>query len=66
MRQQIVSFHLDDPNDWVADLDCGHGQHCRRNPPWINRSWVLTEEGRQAQIGQSLECKKCDQPDDEM
>ena len=66
MRRQIVGFHLDYANDWVADLDCGHGQHCRHNPPWINRSWVLTEKGRQAQIGHSLDCKKCDERDDDI
>ncbi len=27
MQQAIIDFHLDEENDWVADLACGHGQH---------------------------------------
>ena len=33
MQQAILGFHLDEENDWVADLACGHGQHVRHNPP---------------------------------
>lgn len=67
MQQPIVGYHRDEVDDWVAQLACGHGQHVRHNPPWINRPWVVTEKGREAMKGQVLECKKCDQgapPDD--
>lgn len=61
MDQRIVGFHLDDQQDWVAELACGHNQHVRHNPPWTNRPWVMTSEGRQATLGRTLACKKCDE-----
>ena len=42
----IVGFHQDQEGDWVAELDCGHNQHVRHNPPWQERAWVLSSEGR--------------------
>jgi hypothetical protein len=30
--RKIVDYHLDECFDWVADLECGHQQHVRRNP----------------------------------
>ncbi|MFP5349818.1 MAG: DUF3565 domain-containing protein [Gammaproteobacteria bacterium] len=64
MKRRIVGFHKDERNDWVADLECGHAQHVRHRPPWINRPWVVTAEGRKSRIGAKLNCKKCgaDQP----
>lgn len=61
MQQAIIGFHLDDENHWVADLACGHGQHVRHNPPWQNRPWVMTEQGRKEKLGVRLECKKCEE-----
>ena len=63
MQQAIVGFHLDEENHWVADLTCGHTQHVRHDPPWQNRPWVLTEQGRNEKLGVMLECKKCDATD---
>lgn len=60
MKQAIAGYHTDDEGDWVAELACGHFQHVRHNPPWINRPWVVSESGRNAKRGQLLECKKCD------
>lgn len=60
MQQAIVGFHLDEQGHYVADLACGHGQHVRHDPPWQNRPWVLTEQGRNEKLGVMLECKKCD------
>ena len=60
MKQNIVGFHLDAEQDWVAELACGHNQHVRHRPPWILRPWVVTEEGRRSMLGTQLECKKCD------
>jgi len=59
MFQEIVGYHLDDENDWVAELACGHFQHVRHQPPWINREWVTTPEGRDSKLGIKLNCKKC-------
>jgi hypothetical protein len=61
MTRVIVGFHKDENDDWVADLDCGHTQHVRHRPPWQNRPWVTTEEGRSRFLGHQLNCKKCDE-----
>jgi hypothetical protein len=29
MDRTIVGFHLDDEQQWVAELECGHDQHVR-------------------------------------
>lgn len=60
MKRKIVGYHKDDLQDWVAELDCGHGQHVRHNPPWVNRPWVESHEGRDAMLGFELNCKLCD------
>lgn len=60
MQQKIIDFHLDEENHWVADLACGHTQHVRHDPPWQNRPWVISEDGRKAHLGESLDCKDCD------
>ena len=61
MKRKIVDFHQDEEGHWVADLECGHGQHVRHNPPWLTRPWVITAEGRQSRLGVILDCKKCDE-----
>lgn len=60
MHQPIVGYHQDEENHWVAELRCGHFQHVRHLPPWYNRSWVTTGEGRDSMLGFELSCKKCD------
>jgi len=60
MQRKITGFHLDEFNDWVADLECGHTQHVRHNPPWVVRPWVTNDEGRQAKLGTALDCKDCE------
>ena len=57
--RKIVAFHLDEYLDWVAELECGHQQHVRHNPPWIEHHWVTTSEGRQAHLGHELRCVAC-------
>jgi hypothetical protein len=59
--QPIVGFHLDEHGDWVAELACGHFQHVRNDPPWQNRPWTQTPEGRTTALGRTLDCRKCDQ-----
>lgn len=66
MQQAIVGFHIDEEilrSDaaQVADLACGHTQHVRHDPPWQNRPWVLTEQGRKEKLGVMLECKTCEE-----
>ncbi|XKH02418.1 DUF3565 domain-containing protein [Marinobacter nauticus] len=61
MKQTIVGYHKDDENHWVAQLACGHNQHVRHDPPWVNRPWVTTRMGRESMLGFELNCKKCDQ-----
>ena len=60
MKRKIIGYHLDEYNDWVAELDCYHGQHVRNNPPFINRPWVESEEGRNSMLGEALNCVRCD------
>jgi hypothetical protein len=43
----------------VADLECGHTQHVRHDPPWQSRPWVVTPEGRAQFIGKTLRCVLC-------
>jgi hypothetical protein len=61
MKRKITGFHTDAENQWVAELECGHGQHTRHDPPWIERPWVTTEEGRQSHLGEELNCVRCDE-----
>ena len=57
--EKITGFHLDEDNHWVADLSCYHTQHVRHNPPWQQREWVLSDNGRNGFIGFELKCKSC-------
>jgi hypothetical protein len=43
----------------VAELECGHGQHVRHDPPWQVREWVTTDEGRAQHLGTTLDCVRC-------
>lgn len=61
MLRKICGFHQDDAGDWVAELDCHHGQHVRHKPPFFNRPWVETPDGRMSQLGAELNCVRCDQ-----
>ena len=57
--RRIVGFHMDVEAQWVAELECGHTQHVRHDPPWQVREWVLTEAGRQRFLGTELGCVRC-------
>ena len=60
MMRAITGFRLDEASDWVADLDCGHGQHVRHRPPFVNRPWVVSDAGRAGMLGTALDCARCD------
>lgn len=60
MQQAIVGYHRDEEDHWVAELACGHFQHVRHQPPWVERPWVLTPAGRRSRLGVKLECVKCE------
>ena len=56
-----MDYHQDEEQHWVARLSCGHNQHVRHDPPWSNRDWVVSEEGRNSMLGYQLNCVKCDE-----
>ncbi len=60
MNRTIIDFRLDEAGDWMAALDCGHGQHVRHRPPFVNRPWVATPAGQEARLGAELNCVRCD------
>lgn len=57
--QPIVAYHLDEEQHCVAELEYGHNQHVRHDPPMVERPWVLTTEGRDSFLGYQLPCLKC-------
>jgi len=59
--RKITGFHLGEHGDWVAELECGHGQHVRHRPPWEDRPWVITPQGRAGHLDRILDCKKCEE-----
>jgi hypothetical protein len=61
MKQRIIGYDQDEAQHWVAILACGHQQHLRHQPPWTNRPWVTTAEGRESRLGVMLDCDRCDQ-----
>ena len=60
MEKRIVGYQQDEEQHWMAELECGHHQHLRHRPPWTNRPWVTTPEGRASHLGYRLDCKKCE------
>jgi len=57
---RITGFRQDEHGDWIAELACGHTQHMRHRPPWQDRPWTQTAEGRAARLGVEIECPLCD------
>lgn len=60
MKREITGYHRDEDGDWVAHLACGHQRHVRHNPPWMNRPWVTTPEGRECALGRRIRCGTCE------
>lgn len=61
MKCRVTGFHKDQVGDWVADLECGHTQHMRHQPPWVNRPWLESKSGRKKFIGITMDCKTCEE-----
>jgi hypothetical protein len=59
MKRKITGFRSDNHGHWIAELECGHSQHVRHEPPWTVREWVTTEEGRRGFLGRELMCTEC-------
>jgi Protein of unknown function (DUF3565) len=57
--KKIIGFHMDENRDWLAELECGHQQYVRHNPPWREHHWVTTAQGRLEHMGQQLPCSAC-------
>jgi hypothetical protein len=57
--RRITGFRQDEEGHWIAELECGHSQHMRHQPPWQVRPWVLTAEGRARYIGVAVPCRLC-------
>ena len=62
MLRKIIGFQrdLEEPEQWLAKLDCHHFQHIRHKPPWQSRPWTQSEKGRCSMLGHELNCVKCD------
>jgi hypothetical protein len=60
MERRITGFHQDEEHHWVAELECGHSQHVRHDPPWQVRPWVLSPVLREQHRGSVLNCLLCD------
>jgi tellurite resistance-related uncharacterized protein len=60
VKRPIRDFGVDPEGDPFAVLSCGHRQHVRHRPPFSNRPWVVTEEGRREKLGALLDCLRCD------
>jgi hypothetical protein len=61
MKRRVVGYHTDAENHWIAELECGHGQHVRHDTPWTERPWVTAEEGCAARLCEELNCVRCDE-----
>ena len=56
---KIVTFHLDEHLDWIADLACGHERQLEHTSLWNYRYWLTTPQGRLEYLGQELNCLAC-------
>ena len=57
--RRIIGYHLDEEGHWVAELECGHTQHVRHDPPWQVREWTQSIDGRAKHLGTMLACALC-------
>ncbi|MHB8472208.1 MAG: DUF3565 domain-containing protein [Gammaproteobacteria bacterium] len=57
--RRIIAFRTDEQRHWIAELECGHAQHVRHQPPWQVRHWITTAQGRAQRIGTLIKCGRC-------
>lgn len=62
MKRAIKSFQKNRFQEWDALLVCGHSVTMRHNPPYMSCRWIGTAEGRQAHVGDDIDCVSCDMP----
>jgi hypothetical protein len=60
VKQKILGFAQDEEGHYAALLACGHQQHVRHKPPFIERPWVVNAQSREAMIGELLDCPLCE------
>ena len=60
VERPITGYHQDEVGDWVAELECGHNQHVRHEPPFQLRAWVLDPKTRASRLGTTLVCPLCE------
>lgn len=60
MKRTVTGFRQDAGGGWVATLSCRHGQHVQHRPPFQDRPWVLTSDGRDEHVGTDADCPLCD------
>ena len=63
MKRRILTVRADpaEPGAWIAELECGHTQHVRHEPPFRDRPWVRSEAGRAQSIGVPIDCPRCEE-----
>ena len=59
MQRTITRFAVDELGESTAQLDCGHTQLVRHQPPFQLRPSVLTAEDRASMLGTALHCLAC-------
>jgi hypothetical protein len=62
VKRRITGFTCDSAGDWIAELECGHRQHVRDQPPFFERPWVHDESERARRVGTPLDCRLCERP----
>lgn len=62
IERRITGLRQDEEGQWVAELECGHSQHVRHDPPWQLREWTQSAAGREGRIGTLLPCPLCAEP----
>ncbi|MBX9606635.1 MAG: DUF3565 domain-containing protein [Gammaproteobacteria bacterium] len=63
----MANVGVDERGEPIAQLDCGHAQHARHEPPFRLRPRVLTAECRANMLGTVRGCLRCaglEWPDD--
>ena len=60
MIRSITGFLPDGSDGWQAELICLHRHPIRHRPPFHQRAWVTSEQGRTEHLGTLIDCEECD------